>query len=127
MLKKYALYLVRWQLSTPILAAFVWWLTERLGATITTVIANFVGGLIFFWVDRWIFRKTDILRGEVWESDFNVVCADCGATAERGFRLVRRDGYDRSLDKDPEFRCAACSQAKYERDHGLQGWTMTTP
>jgi hypothetical protein len=125
MFRKYVLYLVRWQLSTPILAVCVWLMTQHLGATTTTVIANFIGGLIFFWVDRWIFRKTDILRGEVWERQFNITCADCGKDADLGYRLVRRDGYDRSGDQRPQFRCAACSQKKYERDHGPAGWTVT--
>ena len=125
MLKKYALYLVRWQLSTPILAVCVWTLTRHLGATWTTVIANFIGGLIFFWIDRWIFARTDILRGEVWETLFNIACADCGKAAERGYRLVKKSDYDRSEDRKPQFRCAECSRKKYERDHGGSGWTMT--
>jgi hypothetical protein len=124
MLKNYALYLVRWQLSTPILAVCVWLLTKELGTTLTTIVANFIGGLLFFWVDRWIFRRTDILCGEVWEAQTNVTCADCGAAAGRGYRLVKAEGYDRSDDRRPEFRCHECSRKKYERDHGHKGWTM---
>lgn len=56
MIKKYILYLIRWQLSTPILALCVSSLVSY-GTTIATIIANIVGGLIFFWVDGWIFKN----------------------------------------------------------------------
>lgn len=48
------LYLIRWQLSTPILAIALC-LFSSLGTLAATVIANLIGGLIFYWVDRWIF------------------------------------------------------------------------
>lgn len=59
MFKKYILYLIRWQLSTPILALCVVWLAS-LGTTWASIIANFIGGLIFFWVDKWIFNRNKI-------------------------------------------------------------------
>ena len=59
MFKKYLMYLIRWQLSTPILAVCVVWLAS-LGTTWATIIANFIGGLIFFWVDKWIFNRNKI-------------------------------------------------------------------
>jgi hypothetical protein len=55
-IKKYALYLLRWQLSTPILAVCLIWLAD-IGELPATIIANLIGGLIFFWVDKWIFKK----------------------------------------------------------------------
>lgn len=55
MAKRYLLYLIRWQFSTPILALVLIWLS-RLDKWTATVIANLIGGLIFFWVDRLIFR-----------------------------------------------------------------------
>lgn len=58
-LQKYGIYLLRWQLSTPILAVVLWWL-GGLNVWVATIVANLIGGLMFFWVDRWIFRpKTD--------------------------------------------------------------------
>lgn len=54
LIKKYALYLLRWQLSTPILAVCLAWL-GGLGEWPATIIANLIGGLIFFWVDKYIF------------------------------------------------------------------------
>jgi DNA-directed RNA polymerase subunit RPC12/RpoP len=114
--KRYGLYLVRWQLSTPILAACVYLLTSSLGATWTTILANLIGGLIFFWVDLWIFRKTNILfTGELWEAKEGVVCADCGEPIPRGYRLVKAASYDKSRDRNPQFRCPRCSRRKYER------------
>ncbi len=56
MVKRYALYLLRWQLSTPILALVLWWLND-LGTVAATVIANLIGGAVFFWVDRAIFKE----------------------------------------------------------------------
>lgn len=43
-------YLIRWQLSTPLLYLIVRYIPGWKGV----VVANFVGGLIFFEVDRWI-------------------------------------------------------------------------
>lgn len=60
MKKKYFLYLIRWQLSTPILY-LVLLLLPMIGIKdklLITVIANLIGGLIFFWIDLLlIFRK----------------------------------------------------------------------
>ncbi len=55
MIKSYFLYLLRWQLSTPILAVCLIWL-HSLGELWATIIANLIGGLIFFWVDRKILK-----------------------------------------------------------------------
>jgi len=113
LIKKYFLYLLRWQMSTPILA---WCVVTfaTLGATWATILANFIGGMIFFWVDRWIFRYTNILHGEIWEVRPDILCADCGAPADRGYRLVKAKNYDRTGDRQPEFRCHECSRKKYE-------------
>ena len=53
--KKFILYLVRWQLSSPILAICLFWL-EPIGTIWATIIANLIGGCIFFFVDKWIFN-----------------------------------------------------------------------
>ncbi len=107
-LRRYALYLVRWQLSTPLLAVTLVWLAS-LGPLAATVVANLIGGLIFFWVDRFIFTSQAI--GPEWEIREEVRCADCG-TLCRGYRLVRAGRYDRSRDQAPKFRCEACSTEK---------------
>lgn len=55
--KKFVLYLIRWQLSTPILAVCLFLLTARLNEFWATVIANLIGGCLFFFVDKKIFKK----------------------------------------------------------------------
>ena len=53
-LKQYAIYLLRWQLSTLTL----WPVLYYMGSGYDGVMAaNLVGGVIFFWVDRWIFKN----------------------------------------------------------------------
>lgn len=54
-IKRYALYLLRWQLSTPILALVLWLLADC-GTIAATIVANLIGGALFFFVDRWIFK-----------------------------------------------------------------------
>lgn len=52
---KYLAYLTRWQLSTPILSVCFCFL--HFGYITNAIIANLIGGLIFFWVDKRIFKK----------------------------------------------------------------------
>ncbi|MFW5982039.1 MAG: hypothetical protein ACOCQO_02400 [Halanaerobiaceae bacterium] len=107
-MKRYILYLLRWQLSTPILAIVLYYLND-FNVTLATIIANLIGGLIFFWVDRFIFTS-EVLAPQ-WEIKEEIICVDCGNLA-RGFRLVKTKNYDRSKDKHPEFRCESCSKEK---------------
>lgn len=53
--KQLILYLLRWQLSTPILALCLVFL-DKLGTIPATIIANLIGGLIFYWIDKLIFK-----------------------------------------------------------------------
>mgnify|MGYP006292291469 CR=1 FL=1 len=112
LLRRYGLYLLRWQLSTPILAGCLI-VFAALGEVWATVLANGVGGLMFFWVDRFIF--THPCLGRFWEIEESVKCADCGRVA-RGYRLVCANAgrYDKRRDPKPEFRCEACSRHKME-------------
>jgi len=110
MLKKYLLYIIRWQLSTPILYVVIWLLTDYLNAIWITVIANFIGSLIFFWVDKFIFKK--IVSAEpLWEIKGDVVCSDCGKRST-GYRIVEWGAYNRIKDANPQFRCEDCRGAK---------------
>ena len=109
-INRYGLYLIRWQLSTPLLAG-VLYLLAGLGALTATIIANLIGGLIFFWVDRFIFTSQTLAAQ--WEVREEVRCVDCGTVA-RGYRLVRAKNYDKTDDPAPEFRCEACSKRKSE-------------
>lgn len=54
---RFILYLIRWQLSTPILALCLHFL--NFSTLINTIIANLIGGIIFYWVDKYIFNKKD--------------------------------------------------------------------
>ena len=52
---RFVAYLIRWQLSTPVLALCMW-LMGGLDIILATVIANLIGGCIFYFVDMKIFR-----------------------------------------------------------------------
>jgi hypothetical protein len=79
---------------------------------IITVIANFIGGLIFFWVDRIIFKVE--YSYPLWEIKDKIGCVDCGQTC-LGYRLVKTSNYDRLNDAQPEFRCSTCSKEKVKK------------
>jgi hypothetical protein len=103
-MKRFILYLVRWQLSTPIL----WLAVRRLGTGLdATVIANLVGGAIFFWVDKFIFTSPAL---EVWHVKERGTCDRCGRQAGL-WRLVKAKNYDRE-DAHPVFLCSRCSKEK---------------
>lgn len=108
--KRYGLYLLRWQASTPLLAGIGIVLASQ-GQLIAAIVANLIGGLIFFWIDQYIFTSQNLAAQ--WEVKENIVCADCGKRT-RGYRLVRSENYDRSNDPKPEFRCETCSKIKAE-------------
>lgn len=110
MLKKYMLYLVRWQLSTPILA-IVLIILAAIPTVIATIAANLIGGLIFFWVDRFIFRS--LSKEPLWEIRDDIVCYDCGKQG-RGYRIAEWLGYNRRQDSNPQFRCEVCKDIKMQ-------------
>jgi hypothetical protein len=107
-IKRLGLYLCRWQLSSIILFPCVYYITDKLWATI---IANFVGGLIFFYIDKFIFTSK-VLGVEEWHVLNYGNCGECG-TSGRLYRLVRTKGYDRSNAK-PVYLCKSCSSKKAE-------------
>ena len=108
MIKKYAFYLIRWQLSTPILA-IVLILLANIPTLTATIIANLIGGLIFFWIDRFIFRS--LSKDPLWEIRDDIECADCGRQG-RGYRIAEWLNYNRRQDKKPQFRCEECKDKK---------------
>lgn len=78
-----------------------------MGASLyATIIANLIGGAIFFWVDRFIFTSKAV---EIWNTKEGR-CDKCGAYASL-WRLVKTVGYDRS-DRPPVFLCMKCSKEK---------------
>ncbi|MBS3090727.1 hypothetical protein J4433_03080 [Candidatus Pacearchaeota archaeon] len=101
--RKFILYLARWQLSTPILYLAV----RQLGAGLwQTVIANLIGGMIFFWIDRFIFTSHAVEMWHVKEGR----CDNCGKKGHL-WRLVVAPNYDRRKSK-PTFFCMKCSKQK---------------
>jgi len=112
MFKKFLLYALRWQLSTPILAVCVIYF-KPFGDTTSTIIANVIGSCIFFWIDRWLFRRTNLF-GEIWEVRKDIVCHDCNTPSVKGFRLIKAGDYDRTEDKNPQYRCLVCAKKKYK-------------
>lgn len=117
LLKKYLLYLLRWQLSTPILAPVIAYFKHSpsiFGVKedwIGSAVANLIGGLIFFWVDKWIFRTQ--FFGTMWQIKENIACVDCKKEC-RGFRLIKAGNYDKTKDSAPQFRCKECSEKKLD-------------
>jgi hypothetical protein len=106
--RRYGLYLLRWQASTPILAG-VGIVLAGMGQIAAAIVANLIGGLIFFWVDRFIFTSQSLAAQ--WEVKERIACVDCGRIT-RGYRLVKSANYDRSHDTKPKFRCEECSARK---------------
>jgi hypothetical protein len=105
-MKRFVLYLIRWQLSTPIL----WLVVRQLGAGLwQTIIANLIGGIIFFWVDRFIFTSPLF---EMWHTTEGT-CMECGKY-ETLWRLVIADRYD-ARNKTPKFYCYNCSKKKTDQ------------
>ena len=110
MIKKYLLYLGRWQLSTPILALVLIAMSD-FNPTFATIVANLIGGLIFFWIDKLIFRT--LAKDPLWEIKKDVQCVDCGKSCV-GYRVVEWFGYNRRNAK-PEFRCEVCREIKLQK------------
>ena len=54
---RFILYLLRWQLSTPILWACLTFLMFCTGELMATILANLIGGCVFYFVDKRIFNK----------------------------------------------------------------------
>lgn len=57
-MKRFLLYLLRWQASSLILAPCIYWLSGY-GSIVSAVVANLIGGCVFFWVDAKIFKKKE--------------------------------------------------------------------
>lgn len=106
--RRFILYLIRWQLSTPILAIVLIWLAS-MNKWVATIIANLIGGALFFWVDKFIFTSSAV---EVWQFKDKGKCDNCG-NEESLWRLVLAQNYDRR-NANPVFLCPACSKSKTE-------------
>lgn len=56
-MNKLVLYIIRWQLSTPVLYLCMKLLSPKTNMVFATIISNFIGALIFFPIDKWIIRR----------------------------------------------------------------------
>ena len=113
-MKRFVLYLIRWQLSTPIL----WLVVRNLGAGLgATVIANLIGGAIFFWVDKFIFTSKAV---EMWHFKEKGPCDACGKETSL-WRLVLAPNYDKRQSA-PKFFCMECSKIRTDelRERGIK-------
>lgn len=113
-MRRFILYLIRWQLSTPIL----WLVVRNLGAGLwQTVVANLIGGSIFFWVDKFIFTSKAV---EMWHFKEKGICDDCGKETSL-WRLVLAPNYDKR-DAEPKFFCMECSKRRTDqlRNRGVK-------
>jgi hypothetical protein len=109
-IRRYILYLLRWQLSTPILSICVALFISKLGNLWAVIIANLIGGLIFFWVDRLIFRVRRSI--ELW-SQTHGKCDNCKKWDLLSRLIVAPPSYDKT-NSTPVFLCPECSAMKLE-------------
>ena len=56
-MKRFLLYLIRWQCSSPILAICLHFL--GFNVLVNTIIANLIGGIIFYFIDKRIFKEKE--------------------------------------------------------------------
>lgn len=104
-MKRFFVYLFRWQLSTLILAPVVALFSN---AWVAAFVANLIGGCIFYWVDRWIFNTREL--SNEWNIKYGN-CDECGLKNVRIYRLVRYKSYNKKNDI-PKYRCESCSVKK---------------
>jgi cytochrome c len=117
--KKLFIYMIRWQLSTPILAGVTYLYTGTSESFASAVVANLIGSLIFYWIDLLTFLSGSL--SHQWEVKENIDCHDCDAKNVRGYRLVIAPKYNR-MKHEPQFRCESCSSLKTKelRNAGLK-------
>jgi hypothetical protein len=97
----------RWQLSTPVL----WLVVRNMGTSLqATILANLIGSLIFFWVDKFIFTSSAVEMWHIKEGK----CDKCG-TVGHLWRLVLAPKYDKRKDNNPKFLCLNCSKEKTDK------------
>jgi len=72
----------------------------------STVIANLIGGAIFFWIDKFIFTSKAVEMWHIKEGK----CDKCGKKGHL-WRLVLAPNYDKRNSK-PIFLCMNCSKKK---------------
>jgi hypothetical protein len=100
---------LRWQGSSTLLYFCLIYFNPIVGELWATIASNLIGGVIFFYFDRFIF--TSKYLNPLWEIKSNKVCADCESRGY-GFRIALKNGYDKTKEINPEFRCYNCATKK---------------
>jgi hypothetical protein len=62
-----------------------------MGQLVAAIVANLIGGLIFFWVEQVIITSQSLAAQ--WEVKEDIPCVNCGRTVRR-YGLVRSGDYD---------------------------------
>jgi hypothetical protein len=111
--------MIRWQLSTPILAGITYLFTGKMESIASAFFANIAGSLIFYWFDLVTFLFSSL--SHQWEVKEDITCYDCMKQSSRGYRLVIAPHYNR-MNHEPQFRCESCSEKKVKqlRKEGLK-------
>lgn len=107
---KLIVYMIRWQLSTPILGVATYLSTgaSPWNSMTAAIWGNVIGSLIFFWIDLITFSMGNLEKQ--WEIKDNGKCIDCGNVG-RVYRLALAPRYNR-IKAVAEFRCEKCSIGK---------------
>jgi len=95
--KKYIVYLFRWQLSTPIIT-LVMAMTPNTKELYKIMISNLVGGIIFFWIDKLIFKKGDYMIFK--KQPININNNQCQANADKPECSLIEELRELQKDKD---------------------------
>jgi hypothetical protein len=59
-IKRKLIYALKWQMGSPLIALILWVMSNKAGSQnvlVNTIIANIVGAIIFYPVDKKIFKK----------------------------------------------------------------------
>ena len=56
-MKRYLIYHLRWQVSAFVMMPIMAYLEGKVPLEINLMIGQFIGALIFWWIDRLIFKK----------------------------------------------------------------------
>lgn len=55
-MKRFFLYVLRWEASTIILAPCIYFLNQY-GSIVSAIVGNFIGACVFYKLDKFIFKK----------------------------------------------------------------------
>ena len=93
------MYLLRWQLSTPILSIVIYFTIDKWGNLVSTMLANLIGGLMFYKIDKLIFQEVENQltkeQQTLWRKEIEQACISGG---EVGVELARDPRYKENFE-----------------------------